>query len=370
MKRTFRLVCSFLFMVMLIFGISILPASAAGAGKYDVIYSVEAKASTVDAGDWIELRISLTEKPGLKYAGGWIDYSDLPVTFVSSKDFPGYDISNSVFDSTALSITHNEADKIVSIDTGDLVTAIFKPDMALTYDATGLVAVIFFQVNDDFDGKITFTLESSSGYFYPYETFNFVGDDVTITSVCEGAHTHIPVVDEAVPPTCTETGLTEGSHCESCGEVLVAQEVKPMLHHDEIYHESKAPTCTEDGYTAHVTCSRCDYSTKKVDPKLGHASISVLAKAPSCTEVGWNAYEHCTRCDYTTYVELPALGHALTQHEAKAPDCENIGWDAYEDCERCDYTTYSEKKALGHDEIQHEAKTPTCDQPGCDAYVT
>ena len=38
---------------------------------------------------------------------------------------------------------------------------------------------------------------------------------------------HEPVKDEAVEPTETTTGLTEGSHCEVCGTVLVAQEVVP-----------------------------------------------------------------------------------------------------------------------------------------------
>ncbi len=40
---------------------------------------------------------------------------------------------------------------------------------------------------------------------------------------------HTEVVDEAVPATETSTGLTEGSHCEVCGEILVAQEVTPIL---------------------------------------------------------------------------------------------------------------------------------------------
>lgn len=37
--------------------------------------------------------------------------------------------------------------------------------------------------------------------------------------------------DAAVPPTCTETGLTEGSHCSVCNTVLVAQEVVAALGH-------------------------------------------------------------------------------------------------------------------------------------------
>ncbi|MBR3953119.1 MAG: hypothetical protein IKJ82_05870 [Oscillospiraceae bacterium] len=32
---------------------------------------------------------------------------------------------------------------------------------------------------------------------------------------------HKEVIDEGYPATCTEIGLTEGSHCEVCGTVLV-----------------------------------------------------------------------------------------------------------------------------------------------------
>ncbi len=39
--------------------------------------------------------------------------------------------------------------------------------------------------------------------------------------------THTVVTDAAVEPTYTSTGLTEGSHCSSCGEVFVAQQIIP-----------------------------------------------------------------------------------------------------------------------------------------------
>ena len=40
------------------------------------------------------------------------------------------------------------------------------------------------------------------------------------------------MIDAAVEPTCTETGLTEGKHCSVCNEVLVAQTVVDKLPHD------------------------------------------------------------------------------------------------------------------------------------------
>ena len=50
--------------------------------------------------------------------------------------------------------------------------------------------------------------------------------------ICGDNHTE--VIDNAVPATCTETGLTEGKHCSACGEVLVAQEVIPAVGHNFI----------------------------------------------------------------------------------------------------------------------------------------
>ena len=42
---------------------------------------------------------------------------------------------------------------------------------------------------------------------------------------------HTYVIDEAIEPTCTQSGLTEGTHCSVCGLVLVTQqEVAPLIY--------------------------------------------------------------------------------------------------------------------------------------------
>ena len=66
--------------------------------------------------------------------------------------------------------------------------------------------------------------------------------------------------EEAVPgkpATCTETGLTEGTKCSVCGDVLKAQEEIPALGHKEEVIKGKTATCTEKGLTDGTKCSVC-----------------------------------------------------------------------------------------------------------------
>ena len=64
---------------------------------------------------------------------------------------------------------------------------------------------------------------------------------------------HTVLIDTAVAPTCTESGLTEGSHCEICGTILVAQEEIPATGHSYTYE-------AVDGMTHTVGCEACDYT--------------------------------------------------------------------------------------------------------------
>ena len=95
------------------------------------------------------------------------------------------------------------------------------------------------------------------------------GEDIIYKEECgeyyidsyKNALGHNKVTDARVEPTCTTTGLTEGSHCSRCGLVYVAQQVIAKLGHDYSIETVVAPTETEKGYTLHK-CSRCDDSYK------------------------------------------------------------------------------------------------------------
>ena len=106
---------------------------------------------------------------------------------------------------------------------------------------------------------------------------------------------HTDVIDNAVEPTCTTSGLTQGKHCSTCGKILQAQTEIPALGHDIVHHEAKSPTCTEPGWEAYDTCKRdgCTYTTYKEIPALGHTGGTA-----TCTEQAT-----CEKCN-AKYGEL------------------------------------------------------------------
>lgn len=77
----------------------------------------------------------------------------------------------------------------------------------------------------------------------------------------ENAFSHTTVIDAGVEATCETFGKTEGSHCEVCGQIFVAQSILAPIGHncDEITFLQDA-LCNQDG-VKRVSCSNadCDY---------------------------------------------------------------------------------------------------------------
>ena len=164
---------------------------------------------------------------------------------------------------------------------------------------------------------------------------------------------HTEVVDDAIAPTCTEKGKTEGNHCSVCNTIIVAQTDIAALGHDIEHHDKKDATCTEPGWEAYDTCKRdgCTYTTYKAIAATGHTSSNWIVDVAATCEKDGSVYKECTVC----HVELERdttskLGHDLEHHEGQEPTCTESGWEAYDTCKRagCGYTTYQEIPALGH----------------------
>lgn len=148
----------------------------------------------------------------------------------------------------------------------------------------------------------------------------------------------IPVLDhnvvtlEAVPATCTATGLTEGKQCSACNEILLAQTVTPITDHEfTVTVPGKPVSCTEDGYTEHKKCAHCDATQGKEEIDTdGHVFVKYICTvcgqrdgscehknrvmkytAPTCTDAGSQSF-WCPDCNYESMEILDKIAHSYS----------------------------------------------------------
>ena len=135
---------------------------------------------------------------------------------------------------------------------------------------------------------------------------------------------HKWVIDAAVAPTCTQTGLTEGKHCSVCNTVLTPQTTVEKLPHSwDDGVETKAPTCTEEGVKT-FTCSRCHDTKPEPISALDHDWGEWEVKTPATEDAEGSKMRVCKRDPSHTETEtIPQLDHTHTMvhHSAVDADC-------------------------------------------------
>ena len=126
-------------------------------------------------------------------------------------------------------------------------------------------------------------------------------------SLLKCRHRKNVIDDVGVAPTCTESGVTDGRHCEKCGDILIAQEELAPLGHS--YSATVIePTCIAEGYTLH-TCSACgDSYTDTKTPIIDHVYVPTKYE-PLCNREGYTEYV-CSGCN-DSYREsfIPVTAH-------------------------------------------------------------
>ncbi len=147
---------------------------------------------------------------------------------------------------------------------------------------------------------------------------------------------HIAVTDAAVSPTCTQTGLTEGSHCSRCGETLVLQKKVAALGHVTVIDEAVAQTCTETGLTEGSHCSRCNevLVAQKVILARGHSYTFKTITDSTCTTVGLGEYK-CVFCGDSYTETIPFKDHSYAEEIIEAT-CTQTGYTIFT-CTQCSY---------------------------------
>ena len=129
---------------------------------------------------------------------------------------------------------------------------------------------------------------------------------------------HTEVIDEAVTPTCTATGLTEGSHCSVCNETLIVQEEVAALGHT--YENTLCKHCDRDEFGNLLGYEKNQDETYTISHviELKTTSIELPSKYKGMliTSIGSSAFYDCSNL---TSIEIPS---SVT----------NIGYRAFYNC--------------------------------------
>lgn len=209
---------------------------------------------------------------------------------------------------------------------------------------------------------------SGKGLFY-----GKIRKDFTIQKTGEESHIHEVVIDEAVAATCTRDGVTEGSHCLKCGEVLEEQTVIPAMGHqyaggtcercgDILYIEIDGVRYTkEEDLSGNVTIHVCAKPGEKISGKVNiPAEVAMGDMAYTVTVIDANAFADQTEL---TYVTLPKtitnIGNkafagctALEGMKFKAKIAPEAAEDAWEGAGTEDFTILTPKNARDYYNIK------------------
>ncbi len=178
------------------------------------------------------------------------------------------------------------------------------------------------------------------------------------------------VIDKKVLPTCTETGLTQGSHCGVCGETIAAQRVIDKLPHTVTSSNKIEATCSRPGYVGGTHCVICDevLSLGTELPKLPHTEIDLEGYPSTCDKNGLSDGKYCTVCETETVkqIVLNTLSHVEIVTPGKASTCKEQGYTEKRQCSVCGTVTVkSEVIPVGeHTVVIDKAVAPTCKTTG------
>lgn len=225
--------------------------------------------------------------------------------------------------------------------------------------------------------KVTEEIPATGIHTYN-ETVTTPADCVTpgvmtfVCSVCEDTYTkeipatgHTSVTDNAVPATCTENGLTAGSHCSVCNEVLEAQMTVEATGHSPVPDAAVPATCTKDGLTAGSHCSVCNevLEAQETVKAPGHTIVKDNAVPATCTENGLTEGSHCSVCNEVLLVQIAvkAKGHTTVTDNAVPATCTENGLTEGTHCSVCNEVLKAQETvtATGHKLSWTETKEAT-----------
>lgn len=170
-------------------------------------------------------------------------------------------------------LTYSSSDRtIATVDNNGNVTGLTNGDVTITAKADNTIfATKTVHISCAHKRKETdytpATCTKNGSRTYHCDTCNKDFEEI----IPKTPHTHVTVIDEAVPATCTTPGLTEGSHCSECGLVFTPQQVVNALG-----HQYKDGECTVCGYQRYVNKDHLRFTLEESVEGTKFASVSVV----------------------------------------------------------------------------------------------
>ena len=183
-----------------------------------------------------------------------------------------------------------------------------------------------------------------------YTTWRCTGCNSSYDSDYVDALGHAPVTDQAVQASCSKTGLTEGSHCSVCGEVIVPQMTTQKTEHRFTEYVSNEDATYEQDGTKTAQCIYCQQTETVTDS----GSMLVDQNKPAIEiTVGtnhWTGFFHTITfglffkntqtvtiqaadeeklLDGSTVNRLDGVYYYISDREIQAQDLELVAWKPY-----------------------------------------
>ena len=218
---------------------------------------------------------------------------------------------------------------------------------------------IIFKGNAPTISGATFNSTSATAY-YPAENTTWNPDTLldyggTIRWVSYGeGHIHTEVVTNAVKPTCTSDGKTEGTHCATCWMILVPQKVIPRGHTFRDMVDGICDACGMD--RVNVESRKVTHMFRMYNPNTGeHFYTGSEVEKGNLVAVGWQyegvgfTFPANTGAPVHRLFQPSTGEHLYTMDEAEKASLMADGWN---------YEGIAFNSAYDTEAVQHRLHNP------------